>query len=217
LYCCFFALVPGAFVPVLVYILKAFPLPDSSVKKAKIGPDFWVVFCALLGLVLGIFYGRQGPDRWSYAKYLYLAVMVFLIPAAYWDKKTGTIPNLFILMGLSAGLVLEVFFLWLGSRELSGRRYLFVLVFWILLFLFRMISRGGIGYGDIKLLAVTALFFEPLVLFLFLLLSFALAGAWSMVLLLTGKGKKGSRIPFAPFLLSGYWICGFLWPKLVYR
>jgi prepilin signal peptidase PulO-like enzyme (type II secretory pathway) len=217
LYCCFFALVPGAFVPVLVYILKTVPLPHDSVKEAKVGQSFLVVFFGLLALTLGIFYGLQGPDRWSYAKYLYLAAMIFLIPAAYWDKQTGTIPNFFVLIGLSAGLALEAFFLLLGLRILSGRRYVFILVFWGMLFLFRVISRGGIGYGDIKLLAVTALFFEPLILFLFLVLSFALAGGWSMVLLLTGRAKKGSKIPFAPFLLSGYWICGFLWPKLVYR
>lgn len=64
---------------------------------------------------------------------------------------------------------------------------------------------GGswMGFGDVKLILALALilgFPASMVLFVF---SFWLGGLVAIILLLSGKGTLGSKIPFGPFLLAG--------------
>lgn len=73
----------------------------------------------------------------------------------------------------------------------------------MLLLLITIVSKGGMGGGDIKLFAVLGFALGPgLVLLAFLLAVFAgaLFGAFG---LLTGKFGRGDYIPFGPFILVG--------------
>ena len=66
-----------------------------------------------------------------------------------------------------------------------------------------LISRGGMGGGDVKLSAAAGLWlgFENTVIFL--LLSFISGGIISILLMLTGVKNKQDAIPFGPFLCAG--------------
>lgn len=218
MYLFFFCLAAGLFWLLSMLVLK---MTSASLDKAE--PTR--ISCRLIGLLslfvtlsLGFFYGKIGLG--DFDQLLYLSTVVFLIPAAYWDWRTKTIPNGFIVLGLIVGVGLRFLarLFQLNTRSRTWRIQLILAIGLLcLLIIFRKVSKGGIGYGDIKLLIVFVLFLEPFSLLLCLFLSFALAGLWSIILLLRNKAKAGSKIPFAPFLWGGYSICGFLWPKLVYR
>ena len=73
----------------------------------------------------------------------------------------------------------------------------------------RLISRGGVGAGDVKLLAVVGVYmgyraWDAAVI------SLVLAAVWSICLLLCGKKEWGQGIPFAPFVLAGIILSMFL-------
>lgn len=218
MYWVFFCLAAGLFWLLSMLVLKMTSAPLDGAKPTRISRRLLSLLSFSITLSLGVIYGKIGFT--GFDQLLYLSTVVFLLPAAYWDWRTKTIPNGFIVLGLIVGVGLR-FLARLFQLNTSGRAWRIQLILatglLCLLIVFRKISKGGIGYGDIKLLIVFVLFLEPLTLFLSLFLSFALAGIWSLVLLLRNRAKAGSTIPFAPFLWGGYSICGFLWPKLVYR
>lgn len=63
-----------------------------------------------------------------------------------------------------------------------------------------LISRGGMGGGDVKLSAAAGLWLGVEGTLLFLLLAFIMGGIISMLLLVSGVKSKGDAIPFGPFL-----------------
>jgi leader peptidase (prepilin peptidase) / N-methyltransferase len=72
---------------------------------------------------------------------------------------------------------------------------------------------GGMGMGDVKLAGVLGLsagmlgldpaIASPLVAFL-------AGGVASVVVLVVGRGRRGVRIPFGPFMLAGFWVAVLL-------
>lgn len=63
-----------------------------------------------------------------------------------------------------------------------------------------VISRGGMGGGDVKLSAAVGLWLGVEGTILFLLLAFIMGGVISLLLLASGAKSKGDAIPFGPFL-----------------
>ncbi|ABO49582.1 type 4 prepilin peptidase 1, Aspartic peptidase, MEROPS family A24A [Desulforamulus reducens MI-1] len=85
----------------------------------------------------------------------------------------------------------------------------------LLLLLIALLSKGGMGGGDIKLAAVMGLYLglKPVAIALFL--SFLLGGAVGILLLATGiKGRK-DPVPFGPFLAAGAIISAFLGERII--
>ena len=85
------------------------------------------------------------------------------------------------------------------------------------LVLFALLSRGGIGLGDIKFAAAAGLLFNHQQAFSFLLLACALAFPAAAFLVMTGKKRAGDSIAFGPYLtLSGWLVCllEFLMPRM---
>jgi len=77
------------------------------------------------------------------------------------------------------------------------------------LFLFALSFAGGMGMGDVKLAGVlgsAAGLAGPSAAVLSPLLAFGLGGLASAVILTTHRGTRGTRIPFGPFMLIGFWI-----------
>lgn len=129
-----------------------------------------------------------------------------LFVAAYYDKQAYRIPNKLILYGLFCRVVLLIFELIFFNEtvssvivsELIGAGGL--LVFSIIGLL---ITRNGIGMGDIKLFILMGLFqgltgVVPSV-FLSLLVSFV----YSLCLLIARKKSRKDYIAFAPCILVG--------------
>jgi len=133
------------------------------------------------------------------------ALMAVLLPVTYTDIKDRRIPNVIVLAGLTAGLVLRTWQHSLGAG-LEGALFLggpFLLV-WLL-------RPGNLGAGDVKLMALAGLFLGlPLG-------RLALIGTGLAVLIyviaqsvVRRRITLGHRVPVVPFLLAGT-LAALLW------
>lgn len=130
-------------------------------------------------------------------KYLFLSAL--LVAISFIDLEYFIIPNSLIIIGLVGGVILniaaqdvELVSALIGILTTSG-----------FLLLVALISRGGMGGGDIKLAAVTGLFLgwplAPLGLFLGAFIGGIMA---IFLLLLKIRGRK-DPLPFGPFIALG--------------
>lgn len=77
------------------------------------------------------------------------------------------------------------------------------------LLLLAIVSRGGMGLGDVKLagvLGLTAGIAAWTTAASAMLWAFLLGGAIAAYLLFTGRAQRGTAVPFGPMLLAGTWI-----------
>ena len=86
--------------------------------------------------------------------------------------------------------------------------------FAVMLLIF-VISRGGMGGGDVKLSAAVGLWLGAEGTLLFLLLAFIMGGVISLLLLVSGVKSKGDAIPFGPFLCLAAFITVLYQPFLL--
>ena len=86
--------------------------------------------------------------------------------------------------------------------------------FAVMLLIF-LISRGGMGGGDVKLSAAVGLWLGMEGTLLFLLLAFIMGGIISMMLLVSGVKSKGDAIPFGPFLCLAAFVTVLYQPFLL--
>jgi leader peptidase (prepilin peptidase)/N-methyltransferase len=157
----------------------------------------------LTGAVFAALFHHFGPTP-VLAKYLFLAGV--LIAAAFIDLEHYLIPNRLVLAGL-AGVVILGFAardvdLWsalAGGAAGAG--------FWAVV---AVISKGGVGGGDVKLSGVAGLFVGWPSIALALFLTVAAGGLAAIVLLLLRiKGRK-DPVPLAPFIAAGT-LAAILW------
>ncbi len=78
-----------------------------------------------------------------------------------------------------------------------------------------VVTRGGMGGGDIKFLAALGLWFGWQLTLLTLFLSFVIGGAGGAVLLLLRLRGRKDFIPFGPFIAAGAFVALLYGPALV--
>lgn len=71
-------------------------------------------------------------------------------------------------------------------------------------FLCYLLSKGGIGAGDVKLMATTGFCAGYTEMKAIMILSVFLAGAVCMGIVVMGKGGRKIKIPFAPFVWGAF-------------
>ncbi|WP_028309451.1 prepilin peptidase [Desulfitibacter alkalitolerans] len=136
----------------------------------------------------------------------YLVLFSVLIVATFIDLDHQIIPNKLVFLIFTWGIIWQIFYpelFWyqsIGGAILGGG----------LLFLAAIISRGGMGGGDIKLMFAAGFILGISATALALFLSFLAGSIIGMVLILLRiKGRK-DPIPFGPFLSLGIFIAA-LW------
>jgi prepilin signal peptidase PulO-like enzyme (type II secretory pathway) len=70
-------------------------------------------------------------------------------------------------------------------------------------------SKGGIGAGDVKLIACSALFLDPGDLLTTVIISFLFTFLTGIVLMITRRMDKKALVPFSPFILAGFLVSIF--------
>lgn len=108
---------------------------------------------------------------------------------------------------LLAGFVTAVIFL-IWGRELSVGEYLAGGCLGALFLLSGIVSKN-MGTGDGVLIMLLGLLLGIRQLIGILFASLILCAAAALILCAAGKAKRGSRLPFVPFLLSGFCITVF--------
>jgi len=159
---------------------------------------------ALNAVLWVIFYMRFG---YGWHLFFYLAFASSLIVITFIDIDFQIIPDRITLLGIPIGLLAGSYILpdpFLRASLLGFRASILGAVFgFILFYAVAVVSRGGMGGGDIKLMAlIGALTGWKGVL----LTTFAGSMVGSVVgialMLFKGKGRK-TKIPFGPFLSLG--------------
>jgi leader peptidase (prepilin peptidase)/N-methyltransferase len=130
---------------------------------------------------------------------LYGLLTSTLLVVALIDFDHKIIPNIITLPGLAIGLGLSLWVLPISPlASLLG-----LLIGSMLFYLIAIVSKGGMGGGDIKLIAMIGAFLGWQGA-LFTILSGALMGSLvGMMLMLLGKKGRKDKVPFGPFLSCG--------------
>jgi leader peptidase (prepilin peptidase) / N-methyltransferase len=133
----------------------------------------------------------------SFAIFALMASTLLVVALIDFDHKI--IPNIITLPGMVIGLGLS-----LGISAITPLTSLLgLLVGGTLFYLIAIISKGGMGGGDIKLIAMIGAFLGWQGA-LFTIFSGALLGSLvGVTLMLLGKKGRKDKVPFGPFLSCG--------------
>ena len=126
------------------------------------------------------------------------------------DLRTHRLPDRIVAPSYLAGIACFAVASVLG---VAWQRFVWAVAAMVALFLFylmlRIISRSGIGGGDVKLAGLVGLHLgwlglTPVVLGA--VAAFLLGGGYAVILLVSRRATRHTRIPFGPFMLAGAWI-----------
>lgn len=164
-------------------------------------------------LYLGIIYaGISFWAFWSCEKKLivlqYVDLWITYVLFSIVDIKKHIIPDrVLICMGISQLLYgMETF----SIKNLFHGVLTGIVVYVILLFI-SVMSKGGLGLGDAKLLALTAVFTGGSYLLQMIFWGLACAFVYSILLLAHKRGNRKTELPFVPFLACGMLIHIGIW------
>lgn len=142
-----------------------------------------------------------------------LVCLLCLLGAACFDYREHRIPNVFPATLTIAAVVL------LGAGVLSGQEgavayittgVVAAVICGLILAVAAVITKQGIGAGDIKLICAVALIAGVYTVVGILFFGSILCSIFAGVVLLFKKKSIGSAVPFGPFLLFGYMLTLFL-------
>ena len=142
----------------------------------------------------------------------YAVLVCILVVVSFIDLEHQIIPDEIVVFSLIVGIILNII-----SRDVSllSSAIGFFAASGILLLL-AIITKGGMGGGDIKLMAAVGLFIGTGPVLLGLFLSFIIGGIISFLLILFKlKGRK-DYIPFGPFLSLGSLISALFYNEIIY-
>ncbi|MDS1029385.1 prepilin peptidase [Bacillota bacterium LX-D] len=142
----------------------------------------------------------------SYQLLPYLGLICVLIVISFIDYKHYLIPDSVLLVGLSIGLVINVFYPFINW--VNGA--IGILAGGGLLYFLAVVSKGGMGGGDIKLAALLGFYLGWRKILLALFVATFLATIAGGFLILTKQKSLKDYIPFGPFLSIGTTLIIFL-------
>jgi prepilin signal peptidase PulO-like enzyme (type II secretory pathway) len=186
-------LTPSQLIPILSYLLSKGRCRSCQAVISRIYP----VMELLTGVIFAFVYLTYGQS-WNTLMGILFASLLVIITVS--DLAYHLIPNKVVLPFLGLFLILRFFF----HSEYTYANHLFGMVAGFVLFLLlAILSRGGIGGGDIKLYAVVGLFLGTPLLLLSILLSTLLGSLYGVFLMLCKGAGRRTAIPFGPFIGMG--------------
>ena len=182
------------------YVLKAYDLvPVASFlllqgkcRKCKMRISRQYPFVELVtGILFAFAYHKVGFNIRLLESLLFVSLS---IAVTFTDIKYLRIPNKIVLFGI---LTVIPFLIYKGELLNASLGFL---VGGGILFLLAIITRGGMGGGDIKLAAMQGLYLGVSNMVLTLFLAFISSGFISLFLILIRIRSRKDMIPFGPFL-----------------
>jgi len=136
-----------------------------------------------------------------------LAFTYFLIALTFIDADTTLLPDSLTLPLVWAGLLLNVYNVFVPLQEAVLGAAAGYLVLWSIYWLFKLTTgKEGMGYGDFKLLAALGAWFGWKMLLPILLLSSVVGAMVGIVLLILARRGRDIPIPFGPYLAAAGFI-----------
>lgn len=179
-------------VPVLSYVLLR---GKSKCCKASISP-FYPIFELLTGVLFVISPLLLGWSSELFVSWTLISLFIIITVA---DLKYMIIPDK-VLLVFSVIFIIERFFIPLHPwwNSLLG-----AVVGFTLLLIIAIVSKGGMGGGDIKLFAVIGFVLGIKLLFVAFFLSTFLGTIGGLIGMALGKSKKKQPMPFGPYIALG--------------
>ncbi len=145
-------------------------------------------------------YFGLGPYFWKY-----IIIFSILIVISAIDLENNLIPNRFVLVLLAWVFLWQLFYPDISHVSAA----LGFLAGGLSFFLIAILSRGGMGGGDVKLMAVLGLAAGwPHILMLFLL-AFVMGAMVGIGFLISKKKSRKDSVPFGPFLALALYVITF--------
>ncbi len=161
----------------------------------------------VLGLLLVFFYFFLDSGMFLTAT----VVAALLVVVTCTDLEQGLIPDAIVLPALGTGILFSLVSPSITlANSLAG-----ALLGGGVLVAVALLSRGGMGGGDIKLLAALGAWLGPRQVLLILFLSFFLGGIGALGLLLLKIKARRDAIAFAPYIAAAVFITLF-WGEMLY-
>jgi leader peptidase (prepilin peptidase) / N-methyltransferase len=185
-------------IPVLSYFLQRGKCRQCKVRISPVYPFFEL----LTGILFGIAHLIVG---WNGELVIALTLISLFVIITVSDLAYMIIPDKVLIVFTGIFLIERIFIPlspWWDS--LSGAA-----VGFILLLLIAIVSKGGMGGGDIKLFAVIGFVLGVKLLLLSFFLSTMFGAVFGVLGLLFGFIKRKQAIPFGPFIAAGTLIAYF--------
>jgi Flp pilus assembly protein protease CpaA len=167
----------------------------------------WMILLITLSSIGGILsYFTANNTVSLYAHLTLMITYVMVSMAGIYDFKLKSIPNFIPLsLVITRVLIFAAEFI-AGEKEVSFIISSLIGGFtcMLLLYIAMKITRGGIGYGDIKLFGAIGFCTGFYSVFAVLLFSLLVCAVFSLPKIAARKQKLSGDVPFAPFIYAGY-------------
>jgi leader peptidase (prepilin peptidase)/N-methyltransferase len=141
---------------------------------------------------------RLSPELGVMIFYACIFIIIFVI-----DLEHGLILNKMVYPGMVVALLLALY-PWPWFSESMGMRIAYAalggVAGFVVFLLIALISRGGMGWGDVKLAALIGLATGFPLVFVAIIMAAILGGIVAVALVIGKKRKRRQAIPFGPFL-----------------
>jgi leader peptidase (prepilin peptidase)/N-methyltransferase len=134
--------------------------------------------------------------------YKYIFVFASLIAISFIDTEEGIIPNSLVLLLFCWCIIWQVIY---PEFEALPAAY-GLLIGGGLFYIIAVLSKGGMGGGDIKLMALLGFAVGYPIVFVVFILAFMLGAIIGVALLILGRKTRKDTLPFGPFLCLAYFI-----------
>lgn len=161
------------------------------------------IITAASGLMM---YNRWGLTVLTLSGFIFTAILII---TAFTDIEEGIIPDRITYPGMAIGLVLSFFTIGIQPALIG------MLTFAGFLLGAALLSRGGMGGGDIKLAGLIGSFLGLSGSMLTLVLASVLGSIWAVYLLVLKKADRKTAIKFGPFLSISAWLVLMYGPAMI--
>ncbi len=146
-----------------------------------------------------------------------LVLSFALIPIAFVDVRHLIIPDDIVLPMMWLGLLCNAFDLFVPLKEALFGAVAGYVALWSIYWLHRIVTgKEGLGYGDFKLIAMLGAWLGVGLVPMVLVLAFAGGAIFGICLMIAGRAKIASAIPFGPFLAVAGWV-SLYWGDMLIR
>ena len=187
----------------VLYGWDAWEGKENPVEAVWKRPKFCYLSSVVLGALLFLYWGLH----WDIASFRYLDLLICYGILAFVDGRRRIVPNR-ILVCYLAGQFLYAGMQ--GNLTVAASEFAFGSILTVFLMLLAAVSKEKIGYGDIKLIGVTAVTAGWRYTFQILTIAVLLSFIYSLWLLIFRRRKMSEEFPFVPFLFIGLLIYQYL-------
>ena len=131
-----------------------------------------------------------------------IVILILLALCTFFDIKSKQLPLKMI--ALFALIIVERCF---ANGYFGSWDFLLRLAPGVLLLLIAFATNQAIGYGDGVIIVLIGLMLDIQVTISLIFIAFILSSIISLIILISKKGDRQTRLPFMPFMLTAWCIC----------